>query len=313
MNAISRRTALLGAAGAAAALPLALSGCAAPRTERRLALACGEPGGVYLDFGELLSAELARDGHPPLRLRETFGSGENASLLAAGAVDLALALADTAELPGPDVTAIGRVYQNYLQCVVRSDSGIAELADLGGTAVSIGAPGSGASLTTRRLLEVQGLGPAQAGTRARELPIGEAIAELAAGRISALFWSGGLPTPLLAELTETTPLALVDLGDALPGLAARYPDRYLTTRIPSGVYPGTGATTTIGIPNYLLARPSLPDATAAALVGVLIDRAEALVPGGAVGIQFLTPASLIETGEIPLHPGAAAEYRRRYG
>lgn len=313
MSTISRRTALISAAGVASGLALSLAGCTERQSGPALVLAAGEPGGVYLSFGRLLSAAFAREDQRALRLRETHGSEENTTLLATNEADLALALADSAEVPGHELVALGRVYQNYLQCVVRADSAITRLDDLRGARVSIGARGSGCAITTRRLLETRGIGQNVAGTELREFPISDAIDELAAGRISALFWSGGLPTPLLTELDARIPLTLLDLAHALPDLAARYPERYLATRVPAGVYRGSSPTPTIGIPNYLLAQPSLPDAAAASLVGVLIDHAPELVPSGTVGVQFLTPASLIDTGEMRLHPAAAAEYRRRYG
>lgn len=310
MTAITRRAALT---GLAVGLALPLAGCARGASAEPLAMACGERGGSYLAFGELLGAALRQTGAAALRPLVTYGSAENIALLDTGVADLAIALADTAEGRSSDLLTIGRVYQNYLQCVARADAGMAQLADLAGATISIGAPGSGSSATTRRLLGAAGLGTGAAAPSVRELPLEGALAALASGEISAFFWSGGIPTPKITELDARLPLTLLDLSAALPKLAAAYPEQYLSTRVPPGVYSARRATPTVGIPNYLLVRRDFPDDAAAALVEVLVEHAAELIPEGTVGVQFLTPANLIDTGALPLHPGAADAYRVRYG
>lgn len=316
---IPRRGLLAGLAGIGGVGALAgLSGCAGPGATSSLTMACGEAGGRYIQFGELLRGAMAHRG-TDLELITTNGSADNVLLLGDGSVDLGIALADTAEAAGgsadadgPPLVAIGRVYQNYLQCLVPADGPVRALADLAGRRVSIGAPGSGAAVTTRRLLGAAGLDGAD-GVETREQLLVDALDALEHGTIDALFWSGGIPTPMVEELDARLPVALVDLGGAFPALEAAYPELYVSTRVPLGVYSSAAQTPTIGIPNLLLARPDLPDGVARTLVDALIDDAEALVPAGSVGVQFLTPANLIDTGALPLHPAARARYRERYG
>lgn len=312
MTAVSRRAALL---GIAAGLALPLTACANEASEARIRMACGEPGGLYLQFGELLRDVLERRGIA-LDVLASNGSAENLALLRRGDADLALALADSAEQQGAGLAAIGQVYQNYLQCVVRADVGarrIADLADLAGRRGSIGAPGSGSSLTTRRVLRAAGLLDGPEPPELGQHPLEDALRALEAGRIDAFFWSGGIPTPKIAELGARTPLALVNLDPALARLSSADPGQYLPARVPAGVYGIPDPTSTIGIPNLLLARPELADATAQGIVDALIDDAPSLVPAGSVGVQFLTGASLIDTGTLPLHPAAKRRYRERAG
>ncbi|MEJ6490365.1 TAXI family TRAP transporter solute-binding subunit [Leucobacter sp. USCH14] len=309
-GAVSRRSVLL---AGSAALTLALAGCAPART-RRLALACGEPGGAYLQFGELLGAALEARSGMPLDLRVTHGSADNIEMLANGEVDLALSLADSANESSElhDLTAIGRVYQNYLQCLVRASSDIASFEDLAGRRVSIGAPGSGSSRTTRRLLESVGRGSGADAPVTMELELSAALRALAGGSIEALFWSGGIPTPEITDAAATTPLRVIDLGDVVAPLRAAHPQEYLDTRIPAGVYGTARSTATIGISNLLLSRADLDPDVARALVDVLVVDATRLVPTGSVGLQYLALDTLIDTGEVPLHPAATDRYRERY-
>ena len=322
MTGITRRTAVL---GLAAGLGLSLSACGSTGAAGRIRMACGEPGGLYLRFGELLRDAMRTHGAPELELLTTNGSAENLDLLARGEADLAIALADSAEAPGdlgaPGASgaagasrvAIGRVYQNYLQCVVPAAGPVRSLADLAGRRVSIGAPGSGSSLTAGRVLDAARLLAGPVPPILGQHPLEDALRALGRTEIDAFFWSGGIPTPKIAELDRSTPLSLLDLGPAMPRLTAAYPEQYLPASVPVGVYSVAEATPTVGIPNLLLARASLADDTVRAVVDTLLDDAPRLVPEGSVGLQFLTGAGLIDTGTLPLHPAAQRRYRERAG
>lgn len=307
MTGVSRRSFLW--AGAAAST-VVLAGCV-PTAPTVLTLGCGEPGGSYLQFGQLLSDVARGSGAFEITALQTEGSVDNLALLSQGRVELALSLADSAAAASTsgEVVAIGRVYQNYLQCLVRAPDGPRSLAELAGTRVSLGAPGSGAAATARRVMDAAGLSPASA----TERPLRDAVVDLERGRIDALFWSGGVPTPQIAELAARTPIAVLDTTPVLPTLLQRYPDAYVATTIPAGVYGADSPVPAIGVANLLLARPDLDDTLVERVVDVLIDDAARLVAPGALGIQYLTPASLIDTLPIALHAAAERRYRERYG
>lgn len=310
MTTLTRRGFLVAGVAAGA---IGLAGCS-PAPPRVLTLACGEPGGSYLQFGELLSVVARESGGVQITALATEGSVDNLALLDAGSVDLALSLADSAAA-GPEgdrLVAIGRVYQNYLQCIVRAADGITSLADLSGRVVSLGAAGSGAAATARRLLDAGDLTSTSTPPVLIERPFRDAVDDLAEGRIDALFWSGGVPTPQIADLDDLTPIRVLDTTPVLPELLQKYPDAYVATTIPAGVYGADAPIPTIGVANLLLARPDLDDDLARRLVDVLIDDAARLVPPGSLGIQYLTPASLIDTVPVPLHPAAERRYRERY-
>lgn len=309
MNAVPRRTLLL---GLAAGLAIPLSACATSPAETRIRMACGEAGGLYLQFGELLRDALRTRG-TVLELVPSNGSAENLAMLERGDVDLAIALADSAEQQGRGRVAIGRIYQNYLQCVVSAAGPVRSLADLAGRRVSIGAPGSGSSLTTRRVLGAAGLLAGSTPPVLSEHPLEGALRALAAGGVDAFFWSGGIPTPKIAELGTRTPISLVDLAPALGPLSGTYPEQYLPARVPVGVYGGERPVPAIGIPNLLLARPNLGEGVVRIIVDALLEDAAALIPAGSVGVQFLTGAGLIDTGALPLHPAARHRYRELAG
>nr|WP_052684704.1 TAXI family TRAP transporter solute-binding subunit [Lentzea aerocolonigenes] len=287
---MKRRTFLLGA--------LALAACSSSEPSGTIRIAGGEPGGFYNDFAALLS----RLSPSPLTITplQTGGSADNLKHLREGTADLGLTLSDSAHME-TGLVALGRVYENYLQLVVLENSPYRTPADLIGERVSLGAAGSGASLQGERLA---------LGVQEQHYPLRNAIDALQAGEIAALLWSGGVPTP---ELNKASGIRLLPLDTFLPRLRQDYGKVYERVDVRTGVYGSQADIPTIGTPNLLVCRPDLSDGYASAVVRLLVENAADLVPDQALGTQYLDVRSLIDTGRVPLHPGAAAEYRRLHG
>ncbi|MEV0293255.1 TAXI family TRAP transporter solute-binding subunit [Nocardia sp. NPDC050710] len=284
-------------------------GCGADRGIATVRLASGEVGGLYHAFARLLAEVAARAGTVRIEPVATSGSQANLAMLANGEVDAALALADSVPGAAGTYLALGRVYENYLQLAVRTDSSIRRVADLRGARVNLGATGSGAALTGERILRAAGLDPAVDVT-IEHRPLREAVAALDSGAVDALLWAGGVPT---AALEVPLKMRLIDLGELARPLREHFGQVYDRVEIPTDAYPDTAAVHTIGIANLLLATAALPDAAAAAIVDLLVTRVDALVPAEAAGTQFLDTRSLIGTGTVPLHSGAADIYRSKHG
>ncbi|WP_019925959.1 TAXI family TRAP transporter solute-binding subunit [Nocardia sp. BMG111209] len=302
---IGRRT-FLGAAATAAAL--AATGCTGGGPPL-IRLAAGEVGGFYHAFSLLLAAAAADAGTLRIQPVTTTGSVANLDLLTRGDAEAALTLTDTVADRPDHLLAIGRVYENYLQLAVGADSDLHTVADLRGTRISLGAPGSGATFTGERILRIAGLEPGTDLT-VTHLPLQDAVTAIATGTADALLWAGGVPTTVL-DVPHT--LRLLDLGDFAGALHDRYGYYYDLVVIAADTYPGAPAIRTIGVANLLVTTADLPAATAAALTELLLTHADRLVPTEATGTQFLDIRSLIATSDLPLHPGAARVYRRHHG
>ncbi|MFE9582163.1 TAXI family TRAP transporter solute-binding subunit [Nocardia sp. NPDC006044] len=285
-----------------------IAGCGPSGGGPVVRLASGEIGGFYYAFAGLLAAAAARSGEVRIERVITSGSQENLTLLARGQADAALALSDSVR-DTTDQVALGRVYENYLQLVVRSDSSIRSVAELRGARVSLGAEGSGAASTGDRILRVAGLDP-EVDVQVSHRPLREAVAELIAGEADALLWAGGVPTSVL-EIPKR--MRLVDMGELAVPMRERFGPMYDRVEIPADAYPGGAAVHTIGVANFLLAAASMPGDVAASIVELLVYQADSLVPTEAAGTQFLDGRSLIGTAPVPLHPGAADVYRRWHG
>ncbi len=309
-----------GVLGAAA---LALAGCSAPSDPvRRLRLATGPPGGPYHAFGQALAQAVAAAGSGlEITPVSTAASVDNLRELSEGAVDLALSMADTAEDAALGhasfahpvaVTALARIYVNYTHLLVPADGPVRSVDGLAGRPVAAGAVGSGVQVVAERILRAAGLGEGPAAVREQRLGLAESARALQAGAVDALFWSGGVPTPALAELARALPVRVLALDGHVGALRALHGPVYTAVTLPAGVYGLTEPVATVGVGNYLLARAGLPSSAVREVLRVVYGHWGDLLREVTAGAR-LEPRFAISTGRVPLHPGAVAYYRSVYG
>jgi TRAP transporter TAXI family solute receptor len=284
-------------------------------TERRIGIATGNTGGVYYVLGgglaEAVSA--ATGGKLKATAAETGASVQNIQQLVAGKYQVAFSLADTAadattgtgSFAGTaqPITALARLYPNFSQVVVRADAGVTTLADLRGKRVSTGSPKSGTEVIANRMLQAAGLNP-ETDLAAQRLDIGASVDGMKDGRIDAMFFSGGLPTPNLSDLFTSLgdKVRLLDTSAVLGALRGINPV-YDVATIPASTYPGATDTPTIVVPNLLVVPQSLDDATACVLTKTLFERKADLVAINPAA-DDITLQQARNTAPVPLHPGA---------
>jgi TRAP transporter TAXI family solute receptor len=307
---MSRRAFILATAVVVAA------GCVRGDPRGRVRLAAGESGGLYLAVAEILAKQLqTRDSHVGVNVVATEGSVDNLARLRSADVDMGLAQADVAErdrATGPGANApqaVARVYEDYLQVIVRDSAAVHQLTDLQGLRVSIGHSRSGGAMSSEVLFEAADL---RGRVDTRNYRLQDGLARLADGSVDALVWSGGVPTPAIIDLNATLPLRMLDLGQLAAPMAQLSAYPYLVRRVPAGGYVPPGLRS-IGVPNVLLCRRDIVADVVSAVVDVLATDAAQLMPPSVRGLEYLDPPSMIQTGLIPLHPGAVAAYDSLHG
>ncbi|NVN00062.1 TAXI family TRAP transporter solute-binding subunit [Arthrobacter sp. SDTb3-6] len=272
-------------------------------------MAGGQNGGFFAEFAHLLAAAAASE--PAFRLvpLETPGTLQNLQLMRAGRAGIGRALADALGTDLAGLAAVGRVYQTYWQLAVPLGSPIKSVAGLAGRTVSLGPAQSGTRSTALRILAAAGV----RGGDFTERPLGIAAtgSALVTGTVDAALFAGGVPLPIVAG-SAGNKIRLIDLGAKALLLQRQYGSVYQSTSIPAGVYGNAGETRTVGVASLLLARSDLTDVVAGSLVDILVSRSADLVLPEFWGCSFWTRA-LITTAGVPLHPGAAATYRRWHG
>ncbi|MEV7780794.1 TAXI family TRAP transporter solute-binding subunit [Kitasatospora sp. NPDC088351] len=280
--------------------------------------ATGVQRGVYDRYGQLLQTHIAK-AMPGVRLRldNSQGSLDNLARVTGGQDDFAIATADAvAQYSGPGkerLRAIARLYDDYFQLIVPASSPVHRAADLKGLRVGVGQSLSGVNLVTRRLLSSAGLDPDH-DIKPAMLGIGDAVDELRAGRLDAFFWSGGLPTSALTDLSEHTPIRIVPLGDlaeAVHQVPGGGTDAYRAATIPKGTYPGAepaDAVATVAVPNLLITRDDVDTDLVQGMTRAVIDSRDQI--GAKVhAAQLVDLRTAVYTDPLPLHEGAMRYYR----
>lgn len=291
-----------------------------PEVTGGITLSTGVQNGVYHRYGLLLEKALAEDV-PELRVRlETSeGSQQNLQRVAAGEADFTVATADAVakyqvdRKPGAErLRALARLYDDYVQLVVPAGSPVQSTRDLRGKRVAVGQDGSGVRLISERMLTAAGLDPVRDVTPVA-IGIDKVPAELEAGRIDAFFWSGGLPTTAVNELSERFEIRLVQLGDLVEALqASGSPARYYRAAVmPQDAYDrarNTSAVSTVAVPNLLVTREDSGTELTEQFTRTVIDSRDKI--GRQVhAAQLVDLRTAIYTDPLQLHEGAARYYR----
>ena len=293
-----------------------------PGGEGRLSIATGGAGGVYQVYGgglaDLLSDELPDS---PTTAETTSASVDNLVLVANGDSDLAFALEDSAidavngqesfDEPLP-VKALGTLYPNITQVVVKADSDIESIEDMKGRTISVGSPGSGTEVIALRLLGVAGIDADEDLTK-RQLGVGESVQALRDGSIEGFFWSGGVPTGAVTDLATTDDIRLLETAQYRDALQSEYGDAYQETEVEEGGYEGVAGVPTIGVPNVLMVNEDMDEELAYQITKALYegkDRLATIVPAA----EGLDPAKGREVIDpVELHPGAERFYAEQGG
>lgn len=317
-----RRTRTAGRAAGRAACMAVVSLLAAACTgdepgtyDEHLVISGGGTAGIYYGYGDELAAALSDRLGVTAEVLETGGSIENLHELASGSSQLAFSAADAAGdavtgRPPFDVPlrvrAVARVYDDFVHLVVKEDSDIADIEDLRGRRVSLGADGSGTELIARRLLLAAGVDPGDVDNAA--MGIDESVAALRSGTVEAFFWSGGLSTPGVKDLAEDVPIRLVDLWELVEPVRREYGGGYRHGVVPQGTYGLHSDVPTMAVPNYLLVDADA-DADLVYDVARVLFEQRAQIARQVPAAALLDRSRAIYTASVELHPGALRYYR----
>ncbi|WP_329613559.1 TAXI family TRAP transporter solute-binding subunit [Streptomyces brevispora] len=324
MTRIGRRRSLRAGAALAVVLGLLLwwllpLGESAP--SGTLSFSTGVRSGVYERYGERLKGALAKDlPDVSIQLQTSEGSQQNIARVATGKADFTIATTDAVATylrdgkPGAErLRGCVRLYDDYIQLVVERSSEIRKVADLRGKKVAVGQPGSGVRLVADRLMTAAGLDPVNDVTA---IPAGiDTMPKLLeGGRLDAFFWSGGLPTTAVTDLSDRFPIRLVPLEDPLikelqaAGGSTRY---YRSAVMPADAYRNAQqgqAVPTVAVANVLVTTDRTDAVMTEAFTRTVIDSRDRI--GREVhAAQLVDLRTAIYTDPLPLHEGAKRYYR----
>lgn len=290
----------------------------------RLSIATGNTGGVYYPYGGGLAKVIGESLRVQATAEVTAASVDNLKLIQQRKVDIAFTLADTLDdaiggrgafqPTGPiKARVLAVLYPNYTHLATVAHNGIERVADLRGRVVSTGSPGSGTEVIALRLLRAAGVDPDR-DVRRQALSVNASVDALKDGKIDAFFWSGGLPTASILDLSSSIGVTarLLSNDVAIPVLQQRFGRALYSRRvIPGGAYPGMNTdVAVVAVQNALVVHDSMEEPLAYDLTRVLFEkRAElaAIHPEA----RHLSLATAVEGSPAPFHPGAERFYRER--
>lgn len=250
--------------------------------------------------------------------RATEGSVANVIAVNAGMTNSGLAQADTVALavagkgsfgkPGPAraLRVIADLYGEDVHLLAAKDAKIAGVGDLRGKRVSVSTEGSGTIITARSILSAYRL--TERNFVPNYDPADKAIDLLQDGKLDAIFFVGGTPVSLVAQLIEEGVAALVPIdGAGREILLAREP--YLSAHtIAQGTYGSAPAVDTVMVDALWITDDSQPEALIYAMVKALFNPANRnVLDTNRVGAHFFDPAAAAWV-KMPLHPGALRYY-----
>jgi uncharacterized protein len=252
--------------------------------------------------------------------QSSSGSVENVRDIQSGKVPSGFAQADVANAaftgtgafagapPLTKLRALANLYPEQIHLVVRTGAAIESVGDLKGHRVSLDEPGSGTLIDARILLEAYGL--TEGDVIAEYLAIGPAATLMQRGELDAFFVVAGVPSRVVAELTDPGAAALKPVAGAeIDDVLARH--RFFSrSRIAAGSYEGQPAVDTIAVGAQWIISADVPDDLAYAICKSLWnDSTRELLEKGHPQGRHIRVATALDGIAIPLHPGAERCYR----
>lgn len=285
---------------------------------KTLRFGAADIGGMYYSFATTYTSYASKDNDElKFDIKTTAGSVANLRLLSGRYIDLGIAQADLidaayngtgefADSSYKGYKAIGNLYTEACQIIVRKDSDIYSIDDLQGKTISIGASESGTERNANLILQLSGL--TNDFIRTVNLDYTEAADKLQNKEIDAFFCTAGTRTTIIEELTRQCDIRLVSIDEkCLKKLTSAYP-YYSEYVIPANTYTGQDYTvSTIGVKSVLLASDKLSDDTVKQLTDILFRHSNDIQYSTSLDskldIKYATDGIT-----IPFHSGAASYY-----
>ncbi|QIK42521.1 TAXI family TRAP transporter solute-binding subunit [Pontivivens nitratireducens] len=293
----------------------ALSGAA---TAQELSIATGGTGGTYYPYGSGFAQVIERhiEG-TSVTVEVTAASVENLALLTRGETDIIIAAADAVKnaVEGLDafegrrvdnIAALGALYANVVQIAVLEESGIQSLDDLRNKRLSVGAPGSATELTSRRMLELQGITYEEVG--AQRLSYTESVDAMRDGSLDAAVILAAPPASSVMALAAGQDISILPLTQEEVDRIVESESAFAPYVLRAGTYDGQDEDVlTFSTPNMLLVNDAMDEELAYQITRVLFEYTQEIVAVHPSAKETTVEFSLASS-TVPLHPGARRYY-----
>jgi TRAP transporter TAXI family solute receptor len=304
---------------------LAIAAGAAAQQRLFFGIATGGTGGTYYPLGgmlaQLISNKASVDGRKLAATAEAAGASvANAKLLGGREIESAFVAADIldqafsgkaqfANSPIKNLRALGALYPETVQLVVRANANINSIRDLKGKSISSGAPGSGQYQLVTDLLRVHGL--SRSDVKEDSSSFSQAMDKIKDGNLDATLITAGIPVSAITDTAQSHPIKILPLsGPEIASLLREQPF-YTQVQLPANTYRGQpAAVPTIAVMAVWTSHDGVSDNVAYEVTKALYENTSIM---GQVHVQGknITLQTATAVGSVPLHPGAARYYREK--
>lgn len=288
-------------------------------------IATGGTGGTYYPLGGMLAQLISNkgtvDGKKLSATAEAAGASvANAKLLGNKEIESAFVAADIldqafngkaqfANAPIKSLRALGALYPETVQLVVRANANINSIKDLKGRSISSGAPGSGQYQLVTDLLRVHGL--SRSDVKEDSSSFSQAMDKIKDGNLDATLITAGIPVSAITDAAQSHPIKILPLAGAEVAALLREQPFYTQMQLPANTYRGQiSAVPTIAVMAVWTAHDGVSDNLAYEVTKALYENTAIM---GQVHVQGknITLQTATAVGSVPLHPGAARYFREK--
>ena len=274
----------------------------------------GGSSGPYFALGGAVSNLLNEKlSYVNASVESTGASAVNATKIGTGEAEIAFAMNNVvsfayngtesfAEKGAFDnIRGIAALYPNHCQVITLEGNGIAEIEDLVGKKVGVGAPGSGTEVDARNILGIYGI--TYDDIDEDFLSYAEAVEQLKNGTVDAAFLTSGLPNATIMDLSTTHDVVVVPVrAEKVAELALEIP-YYKTEVVPAGTYDNETDVETAAVVSMLITREDLDEQVVYDITKVIFENLQTLRDTHSVADK-IDVAKYYEGMPVPLHAGA---------
>ena len=279
------------------------------------------PGSVYFAIGSMLAKVANKKSDLIAAKAVTSGASvANCKAIGKGEAHVAIAQNDVTwyawegkyQFEGKPIKvlrAIGTLYPEPVQIVVRADSDIKTIYDLKGKKVVVGAAGSGVAATAERVLKAAGIWDQ---IEPVYQTFEEAAQSLVLGQVDAEFTVIAYPAPAINQIAVKVPVRILNVPDeVVQKLHDQGYPFYVKVVIPKGTYNGMDEDAqTIAVKATLIVHKDLPDDLVYELTKILYENIDELAKAHQVAKQ-IDINHAFDGLMVPLHPGAIKYYEEQ--
>lgn len=297
-----------------------IAGCTTNGT-KQYTMATGGTTGTYFPVGNGIAQSVKdKNLNFNITIESTGASVANCKLLANKSVNFALVQNDVAfaAVNGTrdfssgaikNIEGVTCLYPETIQVVTLKSSNINNITDLKGKKVVMGDNGSGSWFNAVEILSVYSL--TENDVQPQFVNLSQATDMLKNGQIDAVFWTGGVPTAPISNLSSTNDIYIVPITGAERNTLLNKSSFYSNETIKAGTYNNLNENIeTVSVMAMLVADKDVPtDDVYNLLVAMYTPNSH--VKNSTKMAEMITKENGLRAMSIPLHPGAKKYFQEQ--